>query len=53
MNAPHQLYLLSGGAAQGLVRQLLDSFQTSYSCRINATFDAVIRRMTTLYFNCA
>ena len=41
MHAPHQLHLLSGGAAQGLVARLEGSFKAKYLCSISGTFSAV------------
>lgn len=35
------LHILSGGAAQGLVRQLQPAFEAEYGCSIEATFGAV------------
>jgi molybdate transport system substrate-binding protein len=41
MHTPHQLHLLSGGAAQGLVSQLQASFKATHLCSISGTFSAV------------
>lgn len=41
MNAPRQLHLLSGGAAQGLVTRLQDNFKAQNGCSIDSTFGAV------------
>jgi molybdate transport system substrate-binding protein len=41
MNTPHQLHLLSGGAAQGLVAQLQAGFKAQHLCSISGTFSAV------------
>lgn len=41
MYTPHQLHLLSGGAAQGLVTHLQDSFKAQHLCSISGTFSAV------------
>jgi molybdate transport system substrate-binding protein len=41
MHTPHQLHLLSGGAAQGLVSRLEGSFKAQHLCRISGTFSAV------------
>ena len=41
MHTPHQLHLLSGGAAQGLVSHLLGSFKAQHLCSISGTFSAV------------
>ena len=41
MHTPHQLHLLSGGAAQGLVTHLQDSFKAQHLCSISGTFSAV------------
>ncbi len=41
MHTPHQLYLLSGGAAQGLVTHLQGSFKAQHLCSISGTFSAV------------
>ena len=41
MHTPHQLYLLSGGAAQGLVSHLQASFKAQHLCSISGTFSAV------------
>ena len=41
MHTPHQLHLLSGGAAQGLVTHLQSSFKAKYLCSISGTFSAV------------
>jgi len=41
MHTPHQLHLLSGGAAQGLVSQLQGSFKAQHLCSISGTFSAV------------
>lgn len=41
MHTPHQLHLLSGGAAQGLVSHLQGSFKAQHLCSISATFSAV------------
>ena len=41
MQTPHQLHLLSGGAAQGLVAHLQGSFKAQHLCSISATFSAV------------
>ena len=41
MYTPHQLHLLSGGAAQGLVSHLQGSFKAQHLCSISGTFSAV------------
>ena len=41
MQTPHQLHLLSGGAAQGLVTHLQGSFKAQHLCSISGTFSAV------------
>jgi molybdate transport system substrate-binding protein len=41
MHTPHQLHLLSGGAAQGLVTHLQGSFKAQHLCSISGTFSAV------------
>ena len=41
MHTPHQLHLLSGGAAQGLVAHLEGSFKAQHLCSISGTFSAV------------
>jgi molybdate transport system substrate-binding protein len=41
MHTPHQLHLLSGGAAQGLVSHLQGSFKAQHLCSISGTFSAV------------
>ena len=41
MHTPHQLHLLSGGAAQGLVAHLQGSFKAQQLCSISGTFSAV------------
>ena len=41
MHTPHQLHLLSGGAAQGLVSHLQGSFKAKHLCSISGTFSAV------------
>ena len=41
MHTPHQLHLLSGGAAQGLVTHLHGSFKAQHLCSISGTFSAV------------
>lgn len=41
MHPPHQLHLLSGGAAQGLVAHLQGSFRAQHLCSISGTFSAV------------
>ena len=41
MHTPHQLHLLSGGAAQGLVAHLQGSFKAQHLCSISGTFSAV------------
>lgn len=41
MHTPHQLHLLSGGAAQGLISHLQDSFKAQHLCSISGTFSAV------------
>ena len=41
MHTPHQLHLLSGGAAQGLVSHLQTSFKAQHLCSISGTFSAV------------
>ena len=41
MHTPHQLHLLSGGAAQGLVVHLQGSFKAQHLCSISGTFSAV------------
>ena len=41
MHTPHQLHLLSGGAAQGLVAHLQASFKAQHLCSISGTFSAV------------
>ena len=41
MPCPHQLHLLSGGAAQGLVTHLQGSFKAQHLCSISGTFSAV------------
>ena len=41
MHTPHQLHLLSGGAAQGLVTHLQDSFKAQHLSSISGTFGAV------------
>lgn len=41
MQTPHQLHLLSGGAAQGLVAHLQGSFKAQHLCSISGTFSAV------------
>ncbi len=41
MHTPHQLHLLSGGAAQGLVSQLQGSLKAQHLCSISSTFSAV------------
>lgn len=41
MQFPHQLHLLSGGAAQGLVSHLQGGFKAQHLCSISGTFSAV------------
>ena len=41
MHTPHQLHLLSGGAAQGLIAHLQGSFKAQHLCSISGTFSAV------------
>ena len=41
MHTPHQIHLLSGGAAQGLVAHLQGSFKAQHLCSISGTFSAV------------
>jgi molybdate transport system substrate-binding protein len=41
MHTPHQVHLLSGGAAQGLVAHLQASFKAQHLCSISGTFSAV------------
>lgn len=41
MQTPHQLHLLSGGAAHGLVTHLQGSFKARHLCSISGTFSAV------------
>jgi molybdate transport system substrate-binding protein len=41
MDTPHQLHLLSGGAAQGLVTHLQAGFRAQQLCSISGTFSAV------------
>ena len=41
MQTPHQIHLLSGGAAQGLVGRLESSFKAQHLCSISGTFSAV------------
>ncbi len=41
MHTPHQLHVLSGGAAQGLVGHLQSSFKAQHLCSISGTFSAV------------
>lgn len=41
MAEPKVLHLLSGGAAQGLVRKLQPAFEAAHGCRIEGTFGAV------------
>jgi molybdate transport system substrate-binding protein len=41
MHTPHQLHLLSGGAAQGLISHLQGSFKAQHLCSISGTFSAV------------
>lgn len=41
MHTPHQLHVLSGGAAQGLVSHLQGSFKAQHLCSISGTFSAV------------